>query len=232
MTPETIQANLLAFLNAEPAAFSAVAFTKVRDLLLEKVGPFVLYGGAARDISLHGPKASPRDFDLVVKAESTKRLRYELRHYEPYRNAFDGFNFSLFGVPFDVWRLEDTWAFKKLAVPAPTMTDLLRTSFFNIENILIEFPSHTIHDGGFIEGFATKTLELNLYDNPFPGLALVRTAAFSKRFGLTIGPRLSSWIANHRSTVDGPRLMDVQQKYYKRTVISEDEMLAILRPHT
>lgn len=237
MTPETIQAHTSAFLDsAAPvqgaAENSALAFREIRDLLLEKVGPFCLFGGAARDIALHGRKAFPRDLDLVVKTGSRAKLRHTILPFGASLNAFQGFVMKHRETDFDIWRLEDTWGINKLKIERPTFEDLLKTSVFNIEAILIEFPSLKVYDGGFREGFEQRMLELNLSDNPMVELNLLRAAAFVKRFRLRIGPKLSSWIYGHRSLLEKPQvLLRIQDKYYKSRVVTEEELICTLGPH-
>lgn len=229
MTPDAIRTKLNEFLTSPKAE----AFAKVRDHLLATGNSFVLFGGAARDLALHGAKAEPRDFDLVITSHGDrKQLRHDLREWEPTFNGLGGFAFKLGEVAFDGWRIEDTMAFRHTGNTAPVPKDILQSSFFNIEAILLGFPGHEVYDGGFSEGFETRVLEVNFEYNPFPGLCLLRTAAFVKRFGFTIGPKLGAWIHEHRSFMMPKTLMRIQAQYYKTVVVTDAEIVATLEPFT
>lgn len=227
MTPDAIRSKLNEFLDSSKAA----AFTTVRDRLLETGNTFVLFGGAARDITLHGAAAEPRDFDLVITSPGDrKKLRTDLREWNLSFNAFGGFAFKIGNVDFDGWRIEDTMAFRHTGNTVPVTKDILSSSFFNIEAILLEFPGHEVYDGGFSEGFETRVLEVNFEYHPLPGLCLLRTASFVKRFGFTIGPKLGAWIHEHRTFMRPATLLRIQNQYYKKVVVTEEEIVAILSP--
>lgn len=215
-----------------PAIPGSVAFEEVAALLIGHGWSFGLFGGAARDILLKGPAATPRDFDLVVvDCPSVADLKAALKPFSPDQNGFKGFAFRMDEVPFDVWRLEDTWAFQpsKLGIAKPVLTDLHKTTFFNIEQIVCELPAGIIHrDPAFTRAFQERVLELNYPDNPFPLLALIRTVAFTKKLGMKLGPKLEDWILSKRVEAKEGLVSHVQKKYFGKRVISPEEMSRVL----
>lgn len=191
--------------------------------LLQGVGEVALFGGAARDILLNGTSAKPRDYDLVVDVPRRKQLRNALGTLGPTINGFSGFSFKMKDRAFDVWCLRDTWGFTVTRPENPTFRDLLDTTFFNVEGIVLT--STEALDGGFTKAFETKVLEVNLPVHPFPELCLVRTSAFVKRFGFRLGPRLEDWILLHRKFFREEGLLRVQKRYFGYEVCTPKELL-------
>lgn len=215
-----------------PAIPGSIAFEEVAALLIGHGWSFGLFGGAARDILLQGPKATPRDYDLVVvDCPSVADLKAALKPFNPDQNGFKGFAFTFDGVPFDVWRLEDTWALQpaKLGIAKPVLTDLHKTTFFNIEQIVCELPTGAIHkDPAFTRAFQERVLELNYPENPFPLLALIRIVAFVKKFKMKLGPKLEDWILGMRLQAKEGLASHVQNKYFGRRVVTPEEMSRVL----
>lgn len=213
---------------------ASIALQGVLNQLHPRGWPIGLFGGASRDILLHGAEASPRDLDLVVDCQSRYDLKKVLAPFAPKLNGFSGFSFKLGGIPFDVWALKDTWAFRQpegeggLDIQEPTLVDLLHTTFFNIEKVVIELPQGIVHDGGFRQAFQDRVLELNYPFNPVPILCLVRTAVFARKFGMRLGPRLEDWILQHHLEVKEGRIERMQEVYYGRQVLTREEVQRVI----
>lgn len=207
-------------------------FEEVAATIIGHGWTFGLFGGAARDILLNGPKALPRDFDIVVVGcPSVGALQAALKVFQPDRNGFNGFTFSADNTAFDLWRLEDTWAFRpaSLNIASPVLVDLLKTTFFNIEQIVCELPAGVIHKApGFTQGFQNRILELNYPENPYPLLALIRTVAFVKKYHMKIGPKLEDWILTQRMEVKEGLVSRVQTKYFGSRVVNYEELSRVL----
>jgi hypothetical protein len=220
-----------AFLAADTAPSRALRavladFTTGTGETTEILGHAIL-GGAVRDINTNGASANPRDFDVVVLT-SIGKLRSLMKKYGDRKaNAFNGYNFTVEGVRFDLWALRETYAIRKSGNPEPTFADLMPTTFFNLEAVAYEFvgkaateptfpnPPRVVHDGGYAQAIVDSKLELNNSRNPLPVLQLVRACGFVKRLGLTIGPNLQDWILeNWKAALMDDRLAAVQSKYY------------------
>lgn len=213
-----------------PAIPGSVAFEEVAALLIGHGWSFGIFGGAARDILRQGAEARPRDFDLVVvDCPGVSDLKTALKPFGPDLNGFNGLAFKIDDTAFDVWRLEDTWAFQRLGIDKPVLTDLLKTTFFNIEQIVCELPAGHIHkDQEFTRAFQEHVLEVNYPDNPYPLLALIRTVVFVKKFGMRLGPKLEDWILGKRLEVKEGLVGRIQQKYFGRRVVSPEELSRVL----
>jgi hypothetical protein len=189
-------------------------------------GRLALFGGAARDILLDGAEARPRDLDVVVSGVDPKII---LSH--PIReNAFGGLYDVRDGVPVDLWELKKTWGFqpKQLNIPDPTFRDLLKTTFFNAEQIVFELGPHPKFHEEFGLAYSgqpryDRTLELNYEKTKHPVLQVVRAASFCKRFGMVPGPKLQAWLSAHRYPL--VKLRVVELNYYGEQSLSDNDLV-------
>ena len=96
-----------------------------------------LFGGAIRDVALMGDEARPRDLDLVVVGLNFDDLPGFLGEHIVRRTSFGGLKLKLDDSWVDLWRLEDTWAFReKLIEPSPE--NLPSTTFLSSQAIAAE----------------------------------------------------------------------------------------------
>lgn len=181
----------------------------------------VLYGGAIRDMVLG---VAPRDLDFVARQIGGRELRRRLREHVTDITGFEGSKLTIDGVPIDIWPFESTWAFARLGITNPVLPDLMKTSFFNLENVAITMKDFVVYEGGFIEAMETRILEVNFWDNPFPVLAVLRSLVTLKRFKMSPGPKLRQYIEEYGPKIKIEALMRLQLKHYKQEHVSADVM--------
>lgn len=215
-------------LSRSPAAQAVLALEK----LAGRCGwRFVLFGGSARDIYLHGENAVPRDLDIVVDNVTQEDLQAELQF--PERTHFGGLKGKIGSLSVDIWPLDTTWAFKRMNLGRkPSFDDLVLTTPFNLEGIAIEPAITTVlYDGGFQKCIETKTLEISYAPNAdaFVALTLVRAAMFAKKLDLRFGPQLTAYIHKNYAKTE-KRLDSAQRGYYGKRMMPTEEIRAILNP--
>ncbi len=206
-----------AFLRSKRAP--ALAILDLEKRLGKKQWPFVVFGGAARDIWLAGSSAEPRDLDIVV--DTTKDIRAAFPELG-ILNQFGGIRGTLHGIPVDVWPLHQHWQFVQQEAKQRTFQDLVRSTTFNLEGLAME-PTLDVkfYEGGFLECMASRKLELVSSSIPFPKLNVARALSFCVRFQLEPGPRLQEFL---RSCPEKPRavLSILQHQGLGAQDISED----------
>lgn len=194
----------------------------MRDVLSElRASPVQIYlfGGLLRDLTVYGMKAKPRDIDIVVEQLSTQELYpYLLRHVKR-ETRFGGLHLDNQGWLFDVWPLHETWAFRNQVIHNTDVSELPKTTFLNVEAVVIQLSSYRgkgrcIYSSGFFEGISNKVVEINLEENPFPALCVVRSLITAARLQFQIGPRLARYIAHHMRKISMEELIDVQRHHY------------------
>jgi hypothetical protein len=158
-----------------------------------------VFGGVIRDILFKGPRAFPRDVDLVFERRSFERFQQEFRESIVHRNRFGGLYLRIGLVDFDVWPLDDTWAFKHCPEIGVGFERLPKTTFLSIDAIAVELQpkrgaARRVHESNFFHSISTKTIDLNLRANPFPALCILRSLVISHRLRFRLTDRLAEYI--------------------------------------
>ncbi len=185
-----------------------------------------IFGGVARDLLSNGLKAQVRDVDVVIGGVSTCDMRKTMKRHFIRDTRFGGLHMEHQGWLFDMWTLNDTWAFRESHVRHADFADLPQTTFLNVEAIAVELGGkkrkRTIYSHGFFEAFLNQTVEINLEANPYPALCIVRSLLTTSRLNFTMGPLLTRYILHHRRNIEIEELLSVQRNHYGRVVMDAD----------
>lgn len=157
----------------------------------------VIFGGMLREFALGNARNFTSDIDLV-SAASCEAIGTAIADYLPTRNKFGGFRFIVNQRRFDIWALQDTWAFKQGYAGSPSFENLLKTSFFNLDAAFFHLDSRqvTAHEG-YEQWIAASLLEINLEPNPHPANMVHRTLDLVIENQLTVGRQLARFLAVH-----------------------------------
>ena len=179
--------------------------------------PF-LFGGLLRDVAILGLKHGPRDVDVVIENSSSEELAEELNPYIKRRNRFGGFQLELRKWHFDVWPLQKTWAFGRNKSLIASAQNLPKTTFLNVEAVAASVGENgelaEIFEAGFFDAIRTKTLDINLEDNPYPALAAVRALATAEKLRYSLSPRLGCYILETERELGSEALVNAQDSHY------------------
>lgn len=203
--------------------------TKQRKTLIDAIEalkgcqfPAFVFGGALRDLILRPRRTLPRDVDIVI--EQLRRPVFESL-FGPHirrKTRFGGYHLNIHGWKFDLWPLAETWAFREKLIGEINFENLTKTTFLNIEAIVVrldsqQFRAREIYSNGFFEAVLEKKLEINLEENPFPILCVLRSLTMAARLDFTIGPRLARYILEVGRKTTPEELCELQWSHYKRT---------------
>jgi hypothetical protein len=188
-------------------------------------GKSVFFGGAVRSLLfsrlLKGRLGRPRDVDIVVNETTIDGLRERFGNLISRETRFGGLQLLRGPWQFDIWPLQQTWAFVKDNFENPTFANLPSTTFFNLEAVAIEVwptpgASRVIFSGEeqFFDGVLSRTLELNREENPFPTLCVIRALVLASGMDLAIGPKLAKYLAQHAGEISDGDLRTIQLKHY------------------
>jgi hypothetical protein len=162
------------------------------------------------------PEVTPRDFDFVVAGVTVEALETVFAEHVRRRTRFGGLHLVVEGVPFDVWPLEQTWAFKARPGEQASFAALPHTTFLNVEGVAVEMTgpeAGTIHEGGFFEAVLSRTLEIDLALNPSPLECVWRSLVTAARLEFALGPQLTRYIAAHGAALRAEDLAEAQQAH-------------------
>jgi hypothetical protein len=185
----------------------------------------VLFGGTLRSLLVsrlfHGRPGRPRDLDVVVSGAPLSELEERFRDILTRRTRFGGLQMKRGPWQFDVWPVNETWAFKHGYAGSADFSNLPSTTTFNLEAVAVEaWPDEhkprTLFSGDdqFFAGILARTLELNRDDSPFPELTVVRALVMASELRFKIGPRLAHLIAAVGPSLDEEIFEQVQAKHY------------------
>jgi hypothetical protein len=179
--------------------------------------PYV-FGGVLRDLLVLGLRKKPRDIDIVVDNGTTAELREALTPHIRRENRFGGFQLQINRWNLDVWPLDSTWAFVNNTGLEPNPENLPRTTFLNVEAIAVGIDENglvsDIFEHGFFDGIESRTLQINLKDNPYPALAAVRALATARKLGFFLSTELGRYIVDMENLLGTDALIAAQDSHY------------------
>lgn len=165
---------------------------------LRKSGELYFFGGLIRDLII-GVK--PRDFDIVIVKRNDDVFETLKQKYQHKKNSFEGYKFQIDGKEFDVWELQNTWAFKNGLLEA-SVENLQRSVFLNIDGIVLDDKKQVILSDPFEKFFEKKELDIVLEENPKTELNVLRAFVMKERykhlFDITFSKRLEEIMETER----------------------------------
>jgi len=188
-----------------------------------------VFGGTLRDLLALAPSTVPRDLDLVVAGTTRQSLESVFERELVRVNRFGGLHLVTHKLPVDMWTLDSTWAFRERLVHGSDFSDLPRTTFLNVEAIAAEFHTRpgrarTLYTRGFFRGIQERQVEINLEDNPYPALCIVRSLLTAQRLRFSLGPRLVRFIMHHARRIPIEELEAIQRSHYGRIRLNRHQL--------
>lgn len=193
MDSSTVQSVIDEYISAE----SRPELRCVLDGIVERMPETVIFGGMLRDFALGRVEEFDSDIDLVANATRREVLDI-IGRFSPTKNKFGGFRFSAGARLFDIWALEDTWAFQQGLVKATGFRALFETTFFGIDAALFHLGRRRYE---FSEAHALeikkRVLNINLRENPSPKSMSRRAVKMALKRKLAISPMLGIYISDN-----------------------------------
>ena len=207
--------------------------------IVERTAEAYLFGGLIRDLVITTGIVKPRDVDVVFSGADVDELISAIEGSVIRRTRFGGVSVNVCGWRLDLWPLEETWAFRSRLVPTISFGTLPCTTFLNIEAVTLQIKSspgcpRSIFECGFFDAVRSRTLELNLEENPFPALAVARALVLASRMRYALGPRLVRYIAEYATTVSIEDVLRAQIQHYgfvRRDRSDLERWLVAIRRH-
>ncbi len=167
---------------------------------LGSIGEVAIFGGMPRDLARGGADAFRSDVDLVVDA-SPDSLGALLRDGPAVRNRFGGYRIVGHRHTYDVWALSSTWAVRNGHAHATSLTDLVRTTFFDRDAVLYLCKADRVHHGKrYWSRLKEKTVDINLEANPNTAGTIARALRLILEWDQQAGPRLVEYLCDKSRT--------------------------------
>ncbi|MCM2534321.1 hypothetical protein NDK43_20645 [Neobacillus pocheonensis] len=198
----TIKAEIFNLLRDYP---NSLTFIKS----LSEIGELLFFGGAIRDYYLHNEyRNMPRDFDIAVKLNFRNEELFEnfVEKHTYRRNRFGGYKVKIENIEFDLWNLENTWAFKENKLSAAE-ENLAKSVFLSVDGIVYNFNQDTLYDDALKWSLENKQIKVVLKDNPQKELNLLRALVFKKKYNFELSSELKE---------EYRRSIDMYKDFYKK----------------
>lgn len=196
------------------------------------------FGGTPRGVFVRGPSYAPRDFDLVFEDSDFEAFAEYFASSVTRRTRFGGLHLQIHGIDVDAWSLRNTWAFREGLVADVSFESLPQTTFFNVDAIVVSMQDgpggRKIYDGGFEDALRLRLLDINLEQNPFPALCVVRAFHLAKSYRLNFSPNLVRYITSWMDALSDDEMLDAQLTHYGEVEFSRIQLSKLkneLRSH-
>ena len=197
-------------------------YPNVKSLInqLENYGELFLFGGAIREYNDTKFSKIPRDFDIVInKKDKNLNLDNILKKFSYKKNRFNGYKLKIDSLEFDIWELENTWAFKENKVKClqgEYSKKLQETVFLNIDSLVYNLNTQELYDDKYMDAMKKKELDVVLEENPFKELNLIRALIFKRKYNMSLSKQLKSIFKDYVRSNDNyiNSLYEIQFKHY------------------
>ncbi|MGC4033120.1 MAG: hypothetical protein QM754_15565 [Tepidisphaeraceae bacterium] len=198
-----------------------------------------LFGGVVRDIVVKSPWVETRDIDIVVADVSTDELREAFADVLVRQTRFGGLTLNIQGWMFDVWPLALTWGCQFFPLFASSFAVLPRTTFFSVEAIAVELSAASgvprmIYQDRFVQSIKSRTIMLNLAENPYPELCIVRAFALARKLDFALDVHLVRHLAEWAKRISVPKIEKAMLSHYGKASFDRSELKLLvmqLREH-
>lgn len=154
----------------------------------------IIFGGMIREFGLGNSRTFKSDIDIVSRSNSSE-IYSAIKKYDPKINKFGGYRFLVGMQLFDIWSFENTWAFQKGLVDGALTSDIFKTTFFNLDAAAFNLKTKELfYSSDYIEALKTRTLDLNLKENPSPTGMARRAVKMVIENELSVSRRLGEYI--------------------------------------
>ena len=224
---QTLRQKFAEFVTKRNAGVSSVIDT-LQTMRMRGWTAFV-FGGIPRGVFDDGRRHQPRDLDLVFDDEHFVYFESAFEHCLQRKNSYGGLRLRINNMVVDAWPLSGTWAFREGLVKHPSFENLPSTTFLNIDGVIVEavvppFKKRRVYEAGFFTGWNERTLDINLMENPHPGICVARTLHISKRYGFKVSHRLAMYLLQILTTRSVREIESAQASHYGRVEFDLDHL--------
>jgi hypothetical protein len=219
---KNIRNQLIYFLGSDSDALKLIGE-------LSTMGDLLFLGGSIRDICLSYEEPSmPRDFDIAIKCinNNYEDLEVLLKQYNHTKNRFGGYKVRISNIEFDIWALENTWAFKNTDL-MPNEENLAKSVYLSIDGIVYNFNKAKLYDEVFRSSLQNSKIDITLEKNPQVELNLLRALVFKEKYNLQLSNKLKDVFKAYLKE-EAERLIEnlyeLQVSHYKEGLLSKEKI--------
>lgn len=195
---------------------------------LSQTGDLLFFGGSIRDVYIHDEvKEFPRDFDIAIKFRNKRKFDTITKKYNFKKNRFGGYKFNVSNTEFDVWDLNNTWAFKNTYLKA-CEENLVKSVFLNVDGVVFNFNKTRLYTDGLNQSLNNREIDIILSENPQIELNFLRAIIFKRKYNLDLSSRIKLMIKEYCKEISESELLEtflkLQASHYKAQKITKEEL--------
>ncbi|MEL4014671.1 hypothetical protein [Dryocola clanedunensis] len=183
-----------------------------------------IFGGMIRDIGLSGKKDDFSDIDLVfsgTREELVNALKY-VGIDSFLENKFGGYRLKHFQVEYDIWSLEDTWAFREKLISLDTIHSLLHTPLMTWDAVIYDVKEkRLITPPNYLQDLINRRLDLVLEQNPNEKGSIIRIlrTIYAKDV-ITLGSKLCDYLRCNLNRYNREELLDYELLHFGSNIMN------------
>ena len=196
---------------------------------LYEIGELYLIGGVLREFLDAGDIKNLRDIDIVINTKEIDKFNEICLKYQAQKNSFDGYKMMCTDLVVDVWRIEQTWAYRENVVQCQEndyLKNLTRTVFYNIDSIVYDIKKDMWYDDVYKKAKENNMLDIVLEENPYIDLNILRGMILQSTYDMEYSSKIKDIVRDRYQQENNYEklLYDIEIKRYKREILSLDDI--------
>lgn len=160
---------------------------------LYEIGELYLIGGVLREFLDAGDIKNLRDIDIVINTKEIDKFNEICLKYQAQKNSFDGYKMMCTDLVVDVWRIEQTWAYRENVIECQEndyLRNLTQTVFYNMDSIVYDIKKDMWYDDVYKKTKENNVLDIVLEENPYIDLNILRGMILQSTYDMKYSSKL------------------------------------------
>lgn len=196
---------------------------------LYEIGELYLIGGVLREFIDVGDIKNLRDIDIVINTKNVNKFNEICLKYHAKKNSFDGYKMICTDLVVDVWRIEQTWAYREkiiICCEKDYLKNLTKTVFYNMDSIVYDIKEDKWYDSIYKEAKENNILDIVLEENPHIDLNILRGMILQSTYDMQYSVKVKNIIRDrYQEENDYDKLLyDIEIRRYKREILSLNDI--------
>ena len=192
---------------------------------IETMGHVYLIGGVLREYKDYNDLHCLRDIDVVLDTKDRESYKKFILPYHPQENSFGGYKINCKDLVFDIWLLQDTWAYREKILdctPEQYAANLPQTVFLNIDGIVYDWSNDLWYDDIYQDAMKSKILDIVLPQNPQVPLNIIRAMILRRRYQMQYSTSIRNVMNDYIQKTENfaAELYQIQINRYKHEVLN------------
>lgn len=181
---------------------------------------YAALGGAVR--AALNNSSSLRDIDIIYQTDYTLIQDYLVKNGINFkRNTFDGIKFRIDNIQFDVWNIENHFAFKENYYKTD-FKNIWKTTLLNYDSIMYDFTDNKLYDKEYVNCINDQLIDIIgrskiKYNNPNIGLSICKILELKKENNYILSNKTKEYLKTFcKNCTNTKQCMVILQEAYEK----------------